>query len=144
MYTQLFVNFSVWLEYFSTAAFFTMLLIITINTCMQSLSIQDSTFRFALSKNGNIFSFGNLQEVEDSILTHHTSEVCVVHLKQTRNTIRKSILENWLKYNMTSISKRTFLHQVIKYQNTGTSFHNFIHFDVFCLPIYGTSVPLIF
>lgn len=58
-----------------------------------------------MSKNGYIFSFGNLQEVEDSILTHHASEVHVVYLKQTGNS---DIAQRRLKYSMITRSNRIF------------------------------------
>lgn len=41
------------------------------------------TFRFTLSKDGDVLSFRNLQEVQDSILTHHAPEVHVIHLRHT-------------------------------------------------------------
>lgn len=78
-------------------------------TAKQSISVslsaliimQNITFRFALSENCYIFSFGNLQEVEHRILSNHPSEVHVIHLTQgiTRNTI-KQIHYNRLHYKV--------------------------------------------
>lgn len=53
-----------------------------INDTDKNQSISLITIRFALNKNGHIFSFGNFQKKEDCILPHHAPEVHTINLSQ--------------------------------------------------------------